>query len=118
MEPLADAMAAMWFTDRFRAAEQEAVAAVRERCCAMDPEGYARTCEALERVDTRERSPAISAPTLVVCGDHDAPPFVEAAPWLAEEIPDARVHWLRDAKHAAVLEQPKEFADLVAEFLA
>lgn len=118
LAPLVDAMEAMWFTDRFREAEPGTVAAVRELFLTMHPEGYARTCEALEVADTRARLPKVTAPTLVVCGDHDAPAFVEAAPWMAEQLPDARVHWLRRAKHAAVLEQPKEFADVLAEFLA
>ncbi len=118
LAPLADAMEAMWFTDAFRADQRQAVADVRGLFLRQDPEGYARTCEALELTDTRPGLPGIEAPTLVVCGEHDAPPFVEAAHLLSEQIPDARLRWLTGAKHAAVLEQPDVFAGLLAEFLS
>jgi 3-oxoadipate enol-lactonase len=117
LAPLADAMAAMWFTDEFRRRSPMAVRAVRERFLAGDPEGYARTCEALAGADTTEGLAGIAAPTLVVCGDQDAPAFLEAAPQLASAIPDARLVWLGGGRHAAVLEQPETFAAAVLDFV-
>jgi 3-oxoadipate enol-lactonase len=84
----------------------------------MDPEGYARTCESLETVDLTALVPQITAPTLVVCGEDDAPPFVSAAPWFAETIPGARLVWLSPARHAGVLEQSDQFVSALREFLA
>ncbi|WP_214103556.1 alpha/beta fold hydrolase [Acrocarpospora catenulata] len=107
---LADPMAAMWFTER----TSPAALRVRERFLAMDPEGYARACEALETADTTALT--IQAPTLVVCGVDDLSPFTEAARWLHEHIADSELTWL-DGKHAAVLERPREFAEAVRRFL-
>ncbi len=117
LEVLTGPMEAMWFTGEFLERSADDVAGVRKTFLAMDPEGYARACEALETADTTGLAPAIEAPTLVVCGDHDAPPFVAATTWLTEQIPDARAHWL-PGKHAVVLERPDEFAAALRDFLA
>jgi 3-oxoadipate enol-lactonase len=116
LEALVEAMETMWFTEQHRSASPEAVAQVRKVFLSMSPEDYARTCEALESADTTEVVAAITAPTLVVCGDQDAPPFVQAASWLSETIPDARLGWLA-GKHAVVLERPEEFAAVLRSFL-
>ena len=76
---LTDAMSTMWFTDRFRSGEFDAVETTLTRFLGMDPEGYARTCEALEQVDLTAEVDHIRAKTLVVCGSEDLPPFVQAA---------------------------------------
>ncbi len=90
--------------------------AVRALLLAGDPEGYARTCEALAVADTSAAVPSIAAPTLVVCGEADAPPFRMALDWLARSLPDARTAWLSGA-HATAYEHPDEFADLLVDFL-
>lgn len=116
MAPLANAMEEMWFGPDFRRAHPEIVAEARQRFLATDPEGYARACEMLHTVDTTDALAAIGQPALVVCGDHDAPAFVEAAPALATAL-DGELHWLAGAQHASVLEQPQEFAVAVRGFL-
>lgn len=113
---LADAMSTMWFTDRFREEEAAAVEVIRTRFLAMDPEGYARACEALEQVDLTAEVDHIQAQTLVVCGSEDLPPFAEAARWLTSQL-GARLVWLSGARHAAVLERGEEFGLAVREFL-
>jgi pimeloyl-ACP methyl ester carboxylesterase len=109
-------MAAMWFSDGFREDRDDVVATTLEQFVAGDAEGYARCCELLEDADVRPVVGAIGAPTMVVCGDEDAPPFREAAEWLAGRLPDARLEWLA-GKHAVVLERPGEFAALLRDFL-
>lgn len=111
---LADPMAAMWFTDPFLA--EPTPARIRELFLAMNPEGYARACEALETADTTYAAPMIAAPTLVVCGSADLPPFMADARWLHEHIAGARLTWL-EGKHAVFLERPSEFAGELRRFL-
>jgi 3-oxoadipate enol-lactonase len=77
---IADGVLARWFTPGFPQAEPETVAAQREQLLAVDPEGYAGCCEAIATMDLRPLLPTISAPTLVVAGDHDQatpPPHAE-----------------------------------------
>lgn len=111
---LADPLATMWFTEAFLT--DPVPARIRETFLAMDPEGYARACEALETADTTSIVSSITAPTLVICGSSDLPPFTEAANWLHNNIPGAQLSWLA-GKHAAFLEDREAFAAELRRFL-
>lgn len=117
MQPLLQPTLDLWFTAAAVEADTPAVQEVRKLFLAAEPEGYARACEALEVADTTGLVASITAPTLVVCGDDDAPPFTAAAPWLAGELPDGRLVWLGGARHAGVLEQPEQFLAALTAFL-
>ena len=64
-----------------------------------------------------ERLHEISAPTLVVVGDEDAPPIFDAVEMLMEKVPHARKAVIHDAAHLPNLEHPEEFNRIVLEFL-
>lgn len=117
MSPLLRPTLDLWFTAGEVERDAPAVQTVRRLFLAGDPEGYARACEALEVADTTGLVPRISAPTLVVCGESDAPPFTAAAPWFVDTLPDARLVWLAPARHAGVLEQPEQFLEALLDFL-
>ncbi|HKW58909.1 MAG TPA: alpha/beta hydrolase [Candidatus Dormibacteraeota bacterium] len=65
-----------------------------------------------------ERLHEITAPTLVVVGDNDAPPVFDAVELLMEKVPHARKAVIHDAAHLPNLEHPQEFNRVVLEFLA
>jgi pimeloyl-ACP methyl ester carboxylesterase len=97
-----------------------AVAFVRESLMRQDPEGYARTCEALA-----EATPAavdrIEAPVLLVTGDEDgvAPPQSVRA--FAEKLHSAkstRVVVLPRCGHWTPIERPEDCSRELREFLA
>ena len=97
-----------------------AVAFVRESLMRQDPEGYARTCDALADAEPApvER---IAAPVLLVTGDDDgvAPPQQVRA--LAEKLHGAkstRVVVLPRCGHWTPIERPDECARELREFLA
>jgi 3-oxoadipate enol-lactonase len=118
MEPFVDPTMGLWFTPEALANGGPLVESVRARLRAADPHGYALACRALERADVTGVLDRIAAPTLVVCGEDDAPPFTAAASDLAARLPGARVEWLAPARHAGVLEQPDQFRAALAGFLA
>jgi pimeloyl-ACP methyl ester carboxylesterase len=64
-----------------------------------------------------ERLGEISAPTLVVVGDEDVPPVLDAADVLLEKVRGARKAVIHDAAHLPNLEHPEEFNRLVLDFL-
>ena len=117
LAPLVEPTLSLWFTADRLAAGGEVVERVRRTFLAGDPQGYASACTALEEVDLAGVVGRISAPTLVVCGEDDAPPFTAAARELADTLPDARLVWLSPARHAGVLEQPEQFVDALTGFL-
>ncbi len=108
---------ALWFTAGRLAEGGPVVESTRRAFLAEDGRGYALACRALERADVTGVLDRITAPTLVVCGEDDAPPFVAAAQDLGERLPDARVVWLSPARHAGVLEQPEQFREALVGFL-
>lgn len=64
-----------------------------------------------------ERLHEITAPTLVVVGDEDAPPVFDAVELLMEKVPHARKALIHDAAHLPNLEHPEEFNSAVLGFL-
>jgi pimeloyl-ACP methyl ester carboxylesterase len=59
----------------------------------------------------------ITAPALVIVGDKDVVPVLEAADLLVDSIPNARKAIIHDAAHLPNLEHPEEFNRLVVDFL-
>jgi 3-oxoadipate enol-lactonase len=114
---LVDGLLRIWFTDEFVAADPPAVRYVRDALGRCSGEGYALACEALGAADLRALASKIAAPTLVLCGKQELPPFQEAARWLAENIHGARSAWLEPARHCSILEQPEAFRRALSAFL-
>ncbi|WP_328415436.1 alpha/beta fold hydrolase [Micromonospora sp. NBC_00389] len=117
LEAVVEPMEALWFSEAFRRDATDAVERVRRILLASDPEGYARTCEALAIADTTALVGSVTAPVLVACGKDDAPPFRQATQWFAATLPAVTVAWLPGG-HATAYEHPKPFADVVAGFLS
>ena len=98
-----------------------AAAFVRESLMRQDPEGYARSCEALA-----DAKPAaverIEAPTLLVTGDEDtvAPP--QAVRAMAERLAHVkggvRVVVMNRCGHWTPIERPEECSRELRDFLA
>jgi 3-oxoadipate enol-lactonase len=112
VEAIADAVMSRWFTTGFRDVDR-----FREMFLSVDPEGYARCCEALARWDVRRDLGEIAAPTLVISASEDPvtpPPAGEA---LASGIPGARFEVLENAAHLANAERPDLFNRLLKEHL-
>jgi 3-oxoadipate enol-lactonase len=116
LQAVSEPMEALWFTPAFREKHPDRVATVRGLLMDTDPEGYARACEALAVADTTAVVSGISAPMLVACGTDDAQPFRMATDWFAQEVPGTRVAWL-EGGHATAYEHPREFAELLVDFL-
>jgi pimeloyl-ACP methyl ester carboxylesterase len=116
MAPIADQIVQNTLSASTRASQPAAVAFVRESLMRQNPEGYARTCEALAKataVDAR----LISAPALLVTGDADTvnPPSV--ARELADRITGARLAGVDRGGHWLTIEKPVESNRWIAEFL-
>ncbi len=109
---IADAVLARWFTPQFARVD-----AYRDMLLSVDPEGYARCCDALARWDVRGALDAVRAPTLVLAGAEDPstpPDTVEA---IAAEIPEARFELIDRAAHIASVERADVFNRLIEEHL-
>jgi pimeloyl-ACP methyl ester carboxylesterase len=80
--------------------------------------GFMQGFEAVLDYEIRERLQEIACPTLIVWGDRDRLIGVRDADVFAELIPNSRKVVFADTGHVAMLERPKEFNALLAQFLA
>ena len=88
----------------------------------IDPAGYQAQLAiglGLLREDAafETKLPAITAPTLILFGAHDAVVPPANAELLAQRIPHSREHILPDAGHFFPLETPEDAASVVVEFM-
>ena len=91
-----------------RVEDPEIRSMVREMAHAVGAEGFERQERAIiARPDSRPDLPAISCPTLVLCGRDDAitPPHLHEE--LAERIPGAHLHQIDHCGHLSTLERPE-----------
>lgn len=112
---LADQLTVSALSAHTRETSPVAVAFVREILLRQDPEGYARTCDAVAE-GTNAELEKIRCPTLIIAGETDGVrPTAEA---LTKEIPNARLETIMQAGHWLTIEQPHQVSSLLAEFVA
>lgn len=80
-------------------------------------DGFMSALEAILEFDLRPRLSLIRCPTLVVWGTKDRLITWHDASRFTEEIPDAREVVYPDTGHMAMLERPREFNELLADFM-
>jgi pimeloyl-ACP methyl ester carboxylesterase len=110
----------LWL-DGPRRAEGYVRAPLRERVLEMNGANFESDFNSapIQHLDppAAERLQEITAPTLVVVGDEDAPPIFDAVEMLMENVPHARKSVIHDAAHLPNMEHPEEFNRVVLEFL-
>ena len=116
-EVIADAVVARWLTPAFAERHPEIRARLRALLVGSPPEGYARSCEAIGRMDQRADLARISAPTLVIGAADDPATPLQHQEEIAARISGARLEVLEDAAHLANVEQPEAFDRLVLAHL-
>jgi 3-oxoadipate enol-lactonase len=112
MAAVADAVLARWFTPAF-----DRIDTYRAMLLGIDPEGYARCCEALALWDARGQLGGLRLPVLAIAGTADPSTPPAELERIAAEIPGARLELIDHAAHAANVERPDEFNRLIEEHL-
>ena len=117
MSEIADQVSITGTSSESKQRNPAAVAFARESVLRQDPEGYARTCEALA-----EGYPAdlqrISAPVLFVTGSDDASTPPSLAQEMAGRLAKARVAIVPRCGHWLTLEKPDEVNAGIRRFVA
>lgn len=117
MGDIADAIVQGALSPSSRASQPVTVAFVRESLMAQDPEGYARTCEALADAQAADLT-GVEVPALLVTGDEDAIAPPQSARSVAAKLQDTRVEVLPRCGHGTPVERAAECQSLAREFLA
>jgi len=105
-----------WFSADFLAEHPEVAARFRQIASSCPLESYVGACAALRDADLRRDLHRITARTLVVAGSKDLSATVADGAYLRDNIPEARLEVL-DASHLSNVERPREFSELLADFL-
>jgi len=99
-------------------ADVKITGAIIEMALATGVEAFMRQQRAIiGRIDSRPHLAAIRCPTLVVAARKDAIMPVEVLEELASGIPGGRLAIIEKSGHVAPVEQPKEVAALLVEWL-
>jgi pimeloyl-ACP methyl ester carboxylesterase len=115
MRGIADALVQASLSSETRAKNPLAIAFVRESLMAQDPDGYARSCEALAEMQAADAS-KIACPTLLVTGDEDVVSPPQTVRMMAQKIAGSRVEVLRGCGHWTPVEKPDECISLLKQF--
>jgi 3-oxoadipate enol-lactonase len=116
MQAIADALVQASTSSETKQRRFAAAAFVRELLMRQDPEGYARTCDALADAQAADTS-KIVCPTLLVTGDEDVVSPPQTVRQMATKIAGARVEVLRGCGHWTPIEKPEECSELLKQFL-
>ena len=108
LAPVADAGPTRWFTDPYRTAHPDAVRACQGMVLEASPAGYCGCVAAIRDADLRSIISQITAPTLVIVGQHDPVTTPADAALVGKAIPGARVLEL-PAAHFSNIEQADAF---------
>ena len=117
MAGVVDATIERWFTRPFREKDPLAVAKIRAMILNTPVAGFVGCCRAIQGMDQRESSKAITAPTLIVVGADDPSTTPEKAREIQECIAGSHLTVLPAAAHLSNIEQEALFDAAVLEFL-
>lgn len=75
------------------------------------------TLNILLNTDLRQVLSHIKVPTLLLHGEHDKLAPIQAAAWLVNALPNAKLYELKGAAHEPFISHPQIFTDTITEFL-
>jgi 3-oxoadipate enol-lactonase len=116
MKSISTAVMERWFSAEYRAKSADVVASTKLTFEASNPDGYVANCAAIRDFDAREVVAAISVPTLVIAGTHDAATTPAEGRYLADRIAGARYVEL-NAAHLSNIENRDGFNAELGAFL-
>jgi 3-oxoadipate enol-lactonase len=121
MQEIADSLVEASTARSSREQCRAAIAYVRETLMRQDPDGYARSCEALAEAQAPDVA-GVACPVLLVTGDEDAVAPPQSVRMLGERLGAAgaavRTEVLRGCGHWEPLERPEECMDHLRRFHA
>ena len=116
MAAIADGVVQRWFTPPMQSSDG-ARATLRGLLEDVSPEGYAGCCEAISRMDLRNRIGAIAATTLVISGADDPATPPAMGQEIAALVPGSDFVVIPEAAHMIAVERPEALTARIAEFL-
>lgn len=111
-----NAVPARWFTPAFFEHEPGTVKSLQEVLRNTAADGYIGCCESIKMMDHRQIIGNITAPVLVIAGEHDIATPLPHSEYIRDHIPNSQLVMLK-AAHISNLERAAEFSEQVIKFL-
>ncbi|MDY0884369.1 alpha/beta fold hydrolase [Dongia soli] len=106
-----------WFTDEFRAANPDIIAAYAKRSRENDPKAYAAAYRVLATGDLADRLHEIKVPTLVATAENDIGSNPRMAKLMHERIAGSKLHIFPRLRHSILTEAPQDVVKVITDFL-
>jgi 3-oxoadipate enol-lactonase len=116
LDKLAGPMMERWFTKSFRDRSPDVVAKIAKMFTSTKLDGFLGCCAAVRDMDFRTSTPTITAPTMIIVGAQDPATLPAYGEAIHTMIKGSKLTVI-DAAHLSNIEQPKAYADAVANFL-
>lgn len=115
IEAVADNVMQRWFADQFRASPE--LELWRNMLVRQPSEGYAGCSAAISGTDFYTTTASLRLPALGIAGTEDGSTPPDMVHELMKLIPGSKVSLIRKAGHLPCVEQPKEYARILTDFL-
>ncbi|THF86772.1 3-oxoadipate enol-lactonase [Deinococcus sp. KSM4-11] len=113
---LAPELTRRWFAPGYFATHAEDAHGYTTLLARTPPTGYLGSCAALRDADLTDRITALTAPTLLLCGEEDVSTPPDACRALAHQL-GAEFGLIAGAAHLPMVEQPQAVAERLLTFL-
>lgn len=115
IEALADAVMERWFSKPFR--ETAELELWRNMLVRQPDAGYAGCSAAIAGSDFYATTAALRLPVLGIAGSEDGSTPPDLVRETADLVPGSKFHLIRRAGHLPCVEEPREFAEVLGNFL-
>ena len=117
MATLAGPILSRWFAPDFAERCPEVYRGCYNMLASNRTEGYIGTCITLRDTDLRDQITQIAVPVLVLCGAEDSATPPDLVLELANGLENGRFSIIHNAGHTPSVEQPKQLAEQIEQFL-
>jgi 3-oxoadipate enol-lactonase len=115
MHEVADATMTRWFSPKMQ--NSSAIVPWCNMVKNTPTEGYIGCSNAIASIDFITPTSALRLPVLGIAGDHDSSTPPDLVRETLDLIPGSEFHLIRGAGHLPCVEKPKQFAELLNQFL-
>ncbi|OAN80652.1 3-oxoadipate enol-lactonase [Sulfitobacter sp. EhC04] len=115
IESLADAVMERWFAADFRAKPE--LELWRNMLVRGEDAGYAGCCAAISGTDFYTPTASLRLPLLGIAGSEDGSTPPDLVRETVDLVPGSKFHLIRKAGHLPCVEQPREYATVLSDFL-
>ncbi|MEM5789017.1 MAG: alpha/beta fold hydrolase [Syntrophobacteraceae bacterium] len=117
MAPVVEESLERWFSEEFRRASPSMIGRIRDMAMKTPVSGYCGSGRAISRFDVSNALGKITAPTLIMAGEHDPGTPVAMAETIGQKIPSSRLVIIPGALHLINVEAADIFNRKLMDFL-